>query len=107
MRIADVTQWFSPTSGGIHTYLRAKAQYASGRALDHAIVVPAGGARSRVFHGSPLIEVPGVLMSRQSGYRLTPRASRFTSVLDELQPDVVVVHDATEHQVPPIPSYRD
>jgi alpha-1,6-mannosyltransferase len=97
MRIADVTQWFSPTSGGIHTYLRAKAQYASGRALDHAIVVPAGGARSRVFHGSPLIEVPGVLMSRQSGYRLTPRASRFTSVLDELQPDVVVVHDATAH----------
>lgn len=97
MRIADITQWFSPTSGGIHTYLRAKAEYASARALDHTVIAPAGSARSRVFHGSPLIEVPGVLLNRHSGYRLTPRASRFTSVLDELRPDVVVVHDATAH----------
>jgi alpha-1,6-mannosyltransferase len=97
VRIADITQWFSPTSGGIHTYLRAKAEYASAHALDHAVIAPAGSARSRVFHGSPLIEVPGVLLNRHSGYRLTPWASRFTSVLDELRPDVVVVHDATAH----------
>ena len=97
MRVADLTQWFSPTSGGIHTYLCAKAEYASANAKDHAVIVPAATARSCMFHGSPLIEVPGVLLNRQSGYRLAPWASRFTSVLDDLRPDVVVVHDATAH----------
>ena len=29
MRVVDLTQWYSPVSGGIRTYLRAKAEWAA------------------------------------------------------------------------------
>ena len=40
MRIVDVTQWYAATSGGIRTYLHAKADWAERVGIEHAIVVP-------------------------------------------------------------------
>lgn len=95
MRVVDVTQWFSPRSGGIHTYLHAKARHAALRGHDHVVIVPGRSASTRMFGGSVLIQVPGVRVDMRTGYRLVPRANHITTILDDLRPDVVVIHDAT------------
>jgi len=94
LRVADVTQWYSPTSGGIRTYLHAKAAYAADARTPHALMVthttgvPADLAPTRVYGmrtGTP----PG-----RWGYSVALRSRGVIAALEEFAPTVVVIHDA-------------
>jgi len=94
LRVADVTQWYSPTSGGIRTYLHAKAAYAAGAGTPHALVItraagaPGDLAPTRVYgmrDGTP----PG-----RWGYSIALRSRGLIAALEEFAPTVIVVHDA-------------
>ena len=94
LRIADVTQWYGPTSGGIRTYLHAKAAYAAQSQTPHALMVtrPAGVsgtvAPTQVFgmqHATP----PG-----RWGYSVAVRSQGLLAALEQFRPTVIVIHDA-------------
>lgn len=95
MRVVDVTQWHSPVSGGIRTYLNAKARWAAESGHDHCAVVTGPRASRGWIERSPLVTVRGRTPSRRWGYRLAVRPAAIISALDELSPDVVVLHDTT------------
>jgi alpha-1,6-mannosyltransferase len=91
VRIADVAVWYGARSGGIRTYLDAKARFAATTgALEHHLVVPA--ARERHTRGRH--ELPGVLVERTNGYRLPTNVRPLLRTLRAIQPDVVLLHDS-------------
>jgi len=95
VRVVDVTQWHSPVSGGIRTYLNAKARWAAAGGRDHGVVVT-GERRTRGWlEKSPVVTVRGRTPSRRWGYRLALRPGAILDALEELGPDVVVLHDTT------------
>lgn len=95
MRVVDVTQWYAPRSGGIRTYLTAKAAHAARAALDHALIVPGAAAGVTRLARSPVIAVPGLPTGQSAGYRLIPHPAPIERALDRLAPAVLVLHDAT------------
>ncbi|MDB5729827.1 MAG: glycosyltransferase family 1 protein [Noviherbaspirillum sp.] len=78
-------------SGGVHTYLNAKAQWLAKRGnCRHAIVAPSAidGSGAAGFVG-----VPGVAIPCPGGYRM-PWSTRIAAQkIEELQPDLVEVGD--------------
>jgi len=93
MRIVDVTQCYGAHSGGIRTYLHAKAAHTAARGLDHAIVVPGATGEATMLHRSRLVAVRGRTPSQRWGYRMVPRASTLVRAVGDLRPDVIVLHD--------------
>ncbi|MFN8111205.1 MAG: glycosyltransferase [Thermoleophilia bacterium] len=94
LRVVDVTQCYSPTSGGIRTYLHAKARWAAAAGTHHAVVATGPRDGRAVMSSSQLILVRGRTPTRRWGYRLALRPAGVLRALDELRPHVVVVHDA-------------
>lgn len=94
MRVVDITQWYSPTSGGIRTYLHAKARWAAQRGVVHAAIVPGERPGEGRVAGSRFVAVRGRTPSDRWGYRLITRSAGVLRCLDDLDPQVVVVHDA-------------
>lgn len=94
MRVVDLTQWYSPVSGGIRTYLRAKAEWAGRNGLSHAAVVTGAHAGVEMVADSPFARVRGLSPSSSWGYRVAPRAAPVIAALERLRPTIVVVHDA-------------
>lgn len=94
MTVVDVTQWYSPVSGGIRTYLRAKARWAAANGRAHAAVVTGDRGGREVVAASIFARVRGRTPTRRWGYRLAVRPSPLRDALDGLDPSVVVLHDA-------------
>ncbi len=92
--VVDVTQWYAPSSGGIRTYLRAKAGWAERQGLAHAVIATAARDEETTLAGSPLTLLRGRTPTRRWGYRVALRSHGVVDALDRLQPEVVVVHDA-------------
>jgi alpha-1,6-mannosyltransferase len=92
--VVDITQWYSPTSGGIRTYLHAKAGWARSRGVVHAAIVPGERVGPVQVAGSTFVTLRGRTPSRRWGYRLMPRSGEVIAALEDLGPRVIVVHDA-------------
>lgn len=94
MTVVDITQWYSPTSGGIRTYLHQKALWAQRAGMGHAVVVPGIRDGREMVGATPFLRVRGHTPARGWGYRLILSARRVLRALEELGPTVIVVHDA-------------
>jgi len=94
VRVVDLTQWYSPTSGGIRTYLRSKAAWATRHGLSHAAVVTGPRDRDEEVGASTFRHVRGRTPADRWGYRVAPRSGPVLKALERLEPDVVVLHDA-------------
>ena len=94
MRVVDLTQWYSPVSGGIRTYLRAKAEWAAREGMPHAAVVTGAVEGDETVAASVFHRVRGRSPSRSWGYRVALRPRPVIASLERLEPDVVVLHDA-------------
>ena len=93
-RVIDVTQWYAPTSGGIRTYLRAKADWAARSGAPHAAVVTGEHTGQEQVAQSSFVTVRGRTPNQRWGYRLAVRSPAVIEALESLRPDVVVLHDA-------------
>ena len=90
LRIVDVALFYGERSGGIRTYLDAKAAHARATgAFEHHVVVP--GPRER--HEGGRHEVPGLRLAAANGYRVPLGARALGRTLERLRPDVVLLHD--------------
>lgn len=86
----DVAVWYGARSGGIRTYLDAKAKVAADTgAFEHHLVIPS--ARER--HRDGRHELPGVVVGRANGYRMALDARPLLRTLQAIRPDVVLMHD--------------
>jgi len=97
VRVVDLTQWYGPRSGGIRTYLHAKARWAREAGLAHAAIVSGRTAGEVTVAASPFVHVRGLSPAGRWGYRLVPRPGAVLRALDALEPSVVVLHDALAH----------
>ncbi|HEY5741007.1 MAG TPA: glycosyltransferase [Terrimicrobiaceae bacterium] len=91
MKICDLTQFYSPVSGGVRRYVEQKVAYVRKTRPDceHVLVVPGeattcvGDNISRVYTiGSPLI-------SRTSRYRALVKLHLVEEVLEKEKPDII------------------
>ncbi len=88
MHIADVTMFYTPSSGGVRTYLEAKRLWLSGREA-HTLVVP-GARRQRT---EAVQTVPAAPIPFGHGYRFPLRTDGWVESLVALRPDLIEVGD--------------
>jgi alpha-1,6-mannosyltransferase len=83
--------FYGERSGGIRTYLEAKASYATrtGR-FEHHLVIP---GRTTCCDGGGRHEHRSVRLAASNGYRLPLGGAGLQATLHELAPDVVLLHD--------------
>lgn len=98
LRIIDVALFYGERSGGIRTYLDAKARFAATTpAFEHHVIVP-GAARSTTARaGATVHAIRSVTVNRANGYRLPLGGDALASTLIGLRPDVVLLHDSFWH----------
>ncbi len=91
LRIVDVAMLYGERSGGIRTYLDAKARFAArtGR-FEHHLVVP---GKTTDSDGRGRHQQRSVRLAASNGYRLPLGGSGLETTLRGLAPDVVLFHD--------------
>jgi alpha-1,6-mannosyltransferase len=88
--VADVTLFYGERTGGIRTYLDAKAAWnGQAEAFEHHVVVPGRGER----HEGGRHELPSLGLARSNGYRVPYGGRALQRTLRAIQPDVVCMHD--------------
>lgn len=91
MKICDLTQFYSPVSGGVKRYLQEKAAYMRDRRPDdrHVLVVPGQESR-RIEEGNATVyTVASPLISRRSRYRALLNLSAVEEILEREKPAVI------------------
>jgi alpha-1,6-mannosyltransferase len=90
LRVVDVALFYGERSGGIRTYIDAKAAWAKSSGLiEHHVIVPGRAER----HEGGRHELPSLRLAATNGYRLPLGARALRTTLRELRPDVVALHD--------------
>ncbi|HCW89842.1 MAG TPA: glycoside hydrolase [Marinobacter sp.] len=90
MRIADITMFHAPVSGGVKTYLNAKRRFIDAHSdITHDLLVP--GARSRQEQTVHYVASPPLPFGQ--GYRFPLRRKVWRDTLLELQPDIIEAGD--------------
>lgn len=90
LRVVDVALFYGERSGGIRTYLDAKAAWARRTGLiEHHVIVPGRAER----HQEGRHALPSLRLTSRNGYRLPLGARAVRAALRELRPDVVCLHD--------------
>ena len=90
LRVVDVALFYGERSGGIRTYIDAKAAWAQATGLiEHHVIVPGPAER----HDGGRHELPSLRLAAKNGYRLPIGARALRATLRALRPDVVALHD--------------
>ncbi len=91
MKLCDLTQFYSPVSGGVKRYLLEKSAYvARARPGDkHIWVIPGESTRAESLGGSKVYSIRSPLISRTSRYRFLWRLDLVEQILEEEMPDIV------------------
>jgi glycosyltransferase involved in cell wall biosynthesis len=94
LRVADVALFYGERSGGIRTYLDAKVEHAQQTgAFEHHLIVP-GARRARRDHSAGAVhELRAVRAASSNGYRWPIGRRPLLTLLEQLEPDVLLLHD--------------
>jgi alpha-1,6-mannosyltransferase len=85
-----VAVFYGARSGGLRTYLEAKAACALRTGwFEHHVIVPG----RREHHEQGRHELPAIRLAASNGYRLPVSGRRLAATLGTLEPDVVLLHD--------------
>jgi alpha-1,6-mannosyltransferase len=95
VKICDLTQFYSPLSGGVKRYVHAKIAYINKDSPDdeHVLIVPGpktgmtSHARSRIY------SIHSPLLSRTSRYRALLNLRAVEEILDRERPDIIESSD--------------
>jgi glycosyltransferase involved in cell wall biosynthesis len=94
LRVVDVALFYGERSGGIRTYLDAKVEHAQRTgAFEHHLIVPGSRALRREHAAGAVHELPAVRVAASNGYRWPLGTRPLTTLVRELAPDVVLLHD--------------
>lgn len=95
MKICDLTQFYSPVSGGVKRYVAEKVRHVRERTAndEHILIIP--GERDEVIEGerSRVHTIKSPLISRTSRYRVLLRLERIEEILMQERPDLIECGD--------------
>ena len=91
LKICDLTQFYSPVSGGVRRYIEQKGAYLRKHRPDcrHIVIVPGGKTES---FGDDLVRtytIASPLLSRTSRYRALVKLHLIEEVLEKERPDII------------------
>jgi len=90
LRVADVALWYGRRSGGIRTYLDAKARYAEqSGSFEHHLILTGPSERSVGTRH----ELRGLTAAASNGYRIPLSTGPLAALLRRIEPDVILCHD--------------
>ena len=91
MKVCDLTQFYSPVSGGVRRYIEQKTAYLRKFRPDceHVVIVPGettgctGDSQARIY------TIASPLLSRTSRYRALTKLHLIEEVLEKEMPDII------------------
>ena len=90
--VLDATEWFGETSGGIRTYLLAKARYVAARPqLRQTIVVPGAADAVEDDHGVRIVRLRGPAIPRHRPYRFMLATRSVSRIVQHERPQIIEV----------------
>ncbi|MEO6846213.1 MAG: glycosyltransferase [Chthoniobacterales bacterium] len=91
MKICDLTQFYSPYSGGVKRYLHEKSRFIQRQRPGdkHIIVIPGDKMEEREVDGATIYSIESPLISRTSRYRALTRLHLVEEILERERPDII------------------
>jgi alpha-1,6-mannosyltransferase len=91
VKICDVTQFYSPVSGGVKRYLHEKIDYIDSHAPghEHVLIVPGAKTRLKANGRSRIYTIRSPLVSRTAQYRALLNLRAVEEILERERPDVI------------------
>src|SRR5437762_8489704 len=95
MKICDLTQFYSPVSGGVKRYLHEKIDYIEKYRPDdeHVLIVPGPKTEVTTNARSRIYSIHWPLLSRTSRYRALLNLRAIEEILERERPDIVESSD--------------
>lgn len=91
LRILDITTFYTASSGGVRTYLDAKARFLAAGPHSHSLIVPGPENGESSLHGTRVHRLKGPPIPSTPGYRMLLSGPAIERVLLEERPDVIEV----------------
>ena len=92
IKLLDITEFYSPSGGGVRTYLQSKARWLSGQeGWEHTIVLPSHRNATEQWYSSRVHFVEGPQAPASPGYHLLTAAGSVRAILERERPDVVEI----------------
>ena len=89
MKIADVSEFYSPTGGGVRSYVHHKLEFAARLGHDLTIIAPGSETRIENLRGGRISWVKAPLLPFDHNYRMFWNASDVWHALENAAPDIV------------------
>jgi alpha-1,6-mannosyltransferase len=91
MKVCDLTQFYSPVSGGVKRYLHEKMDYIDSHAPrhEHVLIVPGAKTRLKANGRSRIYTIRSPLVSRTAQYRALLNLRAVEEILERERPDVI------------------
>ncbi len=92
MRIADLTSFYSPSGGGVRTYIHQKMEYLrSHDEVDYSLIMPGDDTSVSQEDGASIYTVRGFPVDQKGLYRQLSDVGTLVRLLGEIKPDVVEI----------------
>jgi alpha-1,6-mannosyltransferase len=89
VKIVDICEFYSPSGGGVRSYMHQKLAFAARLGHDLAIIAPGPETRDETVAGGRIAWVKSPLLPVDRNYRMFWAARDIWPVLDRLEPDIV------------------
>src|SRR3982751_325724 len=95
MKICDLTQFYSPFSGGVKRYVHEKIEFIRRHRADdeHILIVPASKTELTAAEQSRIYSIRSPLLSRTSRYRALLNLRAVEEILEGERPDLIESSD--------------
>ena len=95
LKICDLTQFYSPLSGGVKRYVHEKIAYIEKHRPqdEHLLIVPGGKTEVIVNGRSRIYSIHSPLLSRTSRYRALLNLQAIDEILERERPDIIESSD--------------
>jgi alpha-1,6-mannosyltransferase len=95
MKICDITQSYSDTSGGIRTYIDAKRKYIiENTPHEHIIIIPGNEDRIEIYDKYSIYHIKSPIIKSCEPYRFIYRLDKIVALLKSINPDVIELGSA-------------
>ena len=93
MKVCDLTQFYSPFSGGVKRYLEEKRKYANAHGYEHLLIVPGKSTEKIENPSDKTYFIASPLVSRTSRYRALLNLGAVEEILEREKPRVIESSD--------------
>jgi alpha-1,6-mannosyltransferase len=93
MKVCDLTQFYSPFSGGVKRYIEEKRKYAQAFGHEHLLIVPGKRTEKIETPEGKTFLIGSPLVSRTSRYRALFNLNAVEEILEREKPDVIESSD--------------